>query len=154
MMFYAKPGWPYSVASGGLVFRGEGGNREYLLLYRNNDAHGKWHLPKGVVEEGESLEQTAIQEIAEEAGVDVEVKAYLGALHSITPPEIVGYEIDKTRHYFLCEYQKETGRGIDLEHDGTEWCLADEAKKNLASSPKNEDEIIDRAEDWFTGNGT
>lgn len=150
MMFYAKPGWPYSVASGGLVYRGDGDKRKYLLLYRNKDKFAKWHLPKGVIEEGESLEETARAEIAEEAGVEVEIEAYLGSLHNVVPIEVFGYEIDKTAHYFLCRYVKDTGRGIDLEHDGVKWCSAEEAKKNLATSPKHEEEIVDRAIDWFS----
>jgi 8-oxo-dGTP pyrophosphatase MutT (NUDIX family) len=50
-------------AAGGLVKNGEG---EYLMIFRN----GKWDLPKGKREDGESMEQTAIREVMEECGVD------------------------------------------------------------------------------------
>ncbi|MDR1022150.1 MAG: NUDIX domain-containing protein [Prevotellaceae bacterium] len=50
-------------AAGGLVKNGSG---EYLLIFRN----GRWDLPKGKREAGESMEQTAIREVMEECGVD------------------------------------------------------------------------------------
>ncbi|MDR0711277.1 MAG: NUDIX domain-containing protein [Prevotellaceae bacterium] len=50
-------------AAGGLVKNGKG---EYLMIFRN----GRWDLPKGKREEGESMEQTAIREVMEECGID------------------------------------------------------------------------------------
>ncbi len=152
MKYYAKAGWPYSVASGGLVYRGKFPQIEFLLLYRENDPIFKWHLPKGVLEDGETLEETALSEISEEAAVNVEIMTYLGALHSVTPPELRGYEIDKTSHYFLCKYVSDTGQSIDTEHDGKRWCSEPEARKNLKDSPKFEYELIDRALDWLAVN--
>lgn len=49
-------------AAGGLVVNRSG---EYLMILRN----GKWDLPKGHVEDGEELGQTALREVAEETGV-------------------------------------------------------------------------------------
>ncbi|MBQ7195118.1 MAG: NUDIX domain-containing protein [Bacteroidales bacterium] len=50
-------------AAGGLVMNRSG---EFLMILRN----GVWDLPKGHVEEGEDLGQTAIRETAEETGVE------------------------------------------------------------------------------------
>ncbi|MDR0413808.1 MAG: NUDIX domain-containing protein [Prevotellaceae bacterium] len=50
-------------AAGGLVKNSDG---EYLVIFRN----GRWDLPKGKREAGESLEQTAIREVMEECGID------------------------------------------------------------------------------------
>lgn len=50
-------------AAGGLVENRQG---EWLLIYRL----GKWDLPKGKLDEGESLEEAALREITEETGVD------------------------------------------------------------------------------------
>ena len=50
-------------AAGGLVRSSSG---EYLLIFRN----GRWDLPKGKREEGESVEQTAVREVMEECGVE------------------------------------------------------------------------------------
>lgn len=49
-------------AGGGLVYNDKG---EVLFIFRN----GKWDLPKGGTEKGESMEETAIREVEEETGV-------------------------------------------------------------------------------------
>jgi 8-oxo-dGTP pyrophosphatase MutT (NUDIX family) len=51
---------------GAVVFREENGVRLYLLLHYEE---GHWDLPKGHVEPGESEEQTARREVAEETGI-------------------------------------------------------------------------------------
>jgi 8-oxo-dGTP pyrophosphatase MutT (NUDIX family) len=58
-------------AAGGLVINEAG---ELLFIYRR----GKWDLPKGKLDEGETLEQCAVREIGEETGVwDVQLKKHL-----------------------------------------------------------------------------
>ncbi|MGB4013633.1 MAG: NUDIX domain-containing protein [Bacteroidales bacterium] len=48
-------------AAGGLVTNPQG---DLLMIYR----YGKWDLPKGKQEDGESLKETALREVAEETG--------------------------------------------------------------------------------------
>ena len=50
-------------AAGGLVLNPQ---KEILFIYRN----GMWDLPKGMIEKGESLETTALREVAEECGIE------------------------------------------------------------------------------------
>jgi 8-oxo-dGTP pyrophosphatase MutT (NUDIX family) len=52
--------------AGGVVFRVNNGQLEFLLL---QDVKGRWSIPKGHVESGETLEQTAVREIGEETGL-------------------------------------------------------------------------------------
>ncbi|MEI6169525.1 MAG: NUDIX domain-containing protein [Candidatus Saccharibacteria bacterium] len=52
--------------AGGVVFRVKNAQLEFLLL---QDVKGRWSIPKGHVESGETLEQTAIREIGEETGL-------------------------------------------------------------------------------------
>lgn len=49
-------------AAGGLIRNPEGG---VLVIKRN----GLWDLPKGKVEQGESIEETAVREVMEECGI-------------------------------------------------------------------------------------
>ena len=49
-------------AAGGIV---RDRNNRILFIFRN----GKWDLPKGKVEKGESIEQAAVREVEEECGV-------------------------------------------------------------------------------------
>ncbi|RZL48179.1 MAG: NUDIX domain-containing protein [Pedobacter sp.] len=52
-------------AAGGLVANTNG---EYLFIFRNK----KWDLPKGKVEKGEKVKDTAVREVEEECGVEIE----------------------------------------------------------------------------------
>lgn len=62
---------PVVTAAGGMVFNDE---REILFIYRNK----RWDLPKGKVEDGETLEESAIREVMEETGVkDLEITRFL-----------------------------------------------------------------------------
>jgi len=54
---------PVNKAGGGLVYNKKG---EVLFIFRN----GKWDLPKGGMNRGEEIEQTAMREVEEETGVN------------------------------------------------------------------------------------
>jgi 8-oxo-dGTP pyrophosphatase MutT (NUDIX family) len=54
---------PVAKAGGGLVYNQNG---EILFIKRN----GKWDLPKGGIEKGELIENTATREVEEETGVN------------------------------------------------------------------------------------
>ena len=53
---------PVQKAGGGLVYNVK---NEVLFIFRN----GKWDLPKGGIEKGEAIEDTAMREVEEETGV-------------------------------------------------------------------------------------
>jgi 8-oxo-dGTP pyrophosphatase MutT (NUDIX family) len=57
----------YIEAAGGLVTLPDG----RILVIRR---HGKWDLPKGKAEKGESLQETAIREVVEECGLNTNPK--------------------------------------------------------------------------------
>jgi 8-oxo-dGTP pyrophosphatase MutT (NUDIX family) len=59
-------------AGGGLVYNESG---EVLLIFRR----GKWDLPKGKLDSGETIEQCALREVREETG-----------LQAVTPGALVG----------------------------------------------------------------
>ncbi|WP_289044636.1 NUDIX domain-containing protein [uncultured Olleya sp.] len=54
---------PNVIAGGGKVLNNKG---DILFIYRND----KWDLPKGKAEKKETIEETAVREVAEETGVD------------------------------------------------------------------------------------
>ncbi len=66
--------------AGGIVYRHDkNGGVEILLI---QDAKDRWTIPKGHIEEGETAQETAKREIAEEAGLkDTEVLGWLGKIH-------------------------------------------------------------------------
>lgn len=67
--------------AGGIVFRIDktGKDIEILLI---QDSKGRWTIPKGHIEKGETAKQTAIREIGEESGLfHIQVLSWLGKIH-------------------------------------------------------------------------
>ncbi len=67
--------------AGGIVFRtGQDSNDIEILLIQ--DSKGRWTIPKGHIESGESARAAAIREIGEEAGLfHIDVLLWLGKIH-------------------------------------------------------------------------
>lgn len=64
-------------AAGGMVFND---NKEILFIYRK----GRWDLPKGKVDKGESLEEGAMREVEEETGVkNLKIENYIDTTYHI-----------------------------------------------------------------------
>lgn len=82
------------LSSGGVVIFGNA----ILLLKKFN---GDWVLPKGRVEKGEDLEDTALREVLEETGVKGKILDYIGKTNyqyeNLKDNEIVS----KTVHWYL-----------------------------------------------------
>lgn len=57
---------------GALVYSVQADDRVYLLLIRHKQG-GHWSFPKGHVESGETEMQTALREVKEETGVDIQI---------------------------------------------------------------------------------
>lgn len=90
------------VSAGGLVIDSTG--KLGLLIGRRDqkDASGKkilWSLPKGHIEEGETPEQAAIREVAEETGIQSEIEKPLGIIDFWFMAG--GKRIHKTVHHYL-----------------------------------------------------
>lgn len=82
---------PALSAAGGVVTRATPAGLEILLVHRHR--YGDWSLPKGKPEPGESLEQTALREVREETGQDVELLEFLGETHYVVKqvPKVVRF---------------------------------------------------------------
>src|SRR4051812_47983493 len=67
--------------AGGIIFR-HPKNNEDLEILLIQDAKGRWTIPKGHIEPGETAQQTARREIGEEVGLfDIEILGWLGKIH-------------------------------------------------------------------------
>ena len=71
-----------------------------LALYKSyKNRYEGWVLPKGTVEEGETHEQTALREVAEEAGVKASIVKYIGkSQYNFSVPEDM---VTKEVHWYL-----------------------------------------------------
>ena len=100
-----------------------------------------WSLPKGTPDGAETLEQTAVREVAEETGMEVRIVASVGSIdyHFVQR----GTRIHKTVHYYLME---STGGDLaqhDQEFDEVRWVGLAEAKGLMSFI--TERDVVDRA---------
>ena len=65
--------------SGGIIFRRNKDQEVEILLIQ--DAKGRWTIPKGHIEEGESAKETAEREIREETGLQEMQVLSLSLIH-------------------------------------------------------------------------
>ncbi len=92
------------------VFQGRA--RVPLIARRNRSQRIEWCLPKGHVEAGETLEQTAAREVAEETGIIGRVLITLGTIeYRFSTPE---HRIHKMVYHYLLEA---TGGSLTVEND-------------------------------------
>lgn len=100
--------------AGGVVFRRVGERIEILMI---QDRLGRWTIPKGHVEEGESLEQTALREVTEETGLtQLHLGEKLDKLHFFYRKE--GKLIFMTTFVFLMEAYGDTDNVIPEDSEG------------------------------------
>jgi 8-oxo-dGTP pyrophosphatase MutT (NUDIX family) len=78
----------------------------------NRAGRVEWCLPKGHIEDGETLEQTAVREVAEETGIMGRVLASLGTIdYWFTTSRA---RVHKVVHHYLLEA---TGGELSIEGD-------------------------------------
>ncbi len=84
-------------AAGGIVKNRE---NKILFIFRLN----KWDLPKGKIEAGESLEEAAVREIAEETFLtNIELKEFIATTYHIYK-ERNGVKVLKMTHWFNMDF--------------------------------------------------
>jgi 8-oxo-dGTP pyrophosphatase MutT (NUDIX family) len=108
------------VSAGGIVIgRDDEGPRAAIIARVNRAGRVEWCLPKGHVEDGETLPETAVREIAEETGIRGEVVDTLGAIDYWFFAD--GRRVHKTVHLFLLEATGgEIGVGDDPDEEAIE----------------------------------
>lgn len=114
------------VGAGALIFNDEG---KLLLSLRGKAAkneRGKWEIPGGAIEFGETIESGLKREIKEEIGVDIEVVEMLQLADHILP--------DEGQHWvsptYICKIISGTPNIMEPEKcERLEWFSLDEAAK-------------------------
>lgn len=141
----------HETSAGGLVVDGLDRPREEQLaaLIGRMDRRGRmlWSLPKGHIEQGETAEQTAIREVAEETGIRGDVLAALGSIDYWFVTE--GRRVHKTVHHYLLRFSGGELCDEDLEVTEVAWVPVTELPARLAYADERRlarvaHELIDR----------
>ena len=123
-------------AAGGLV---ENENNEWLMIFRR----GKWDLPKGKLDEGETLEACAVRELVEETGIrDLQLRAPLMQTWH-TYHEGARYILKESHWYYMQapaaqSFSPQTGEGITE----IRWVSDQEAVRLLPASYPSVTDVI------------
>ncbi|MBJ7291013.1 NUDIX hydrolase [Williamsia sp.] len=142
-------------SAGGLIVSGiDGPDRERCAaLIGRVDRRGRmmWSLPKGHIETGETAEQTAVREVAEETGIEGNVVASLGKIEYWFVSE--GKRIHKTVHHYLMRSTGGELSDADYEVAEVAWVPLAELPQRLTYSDERrlartaEEVIADLADD-------
>lgn len=130
------------ISAGGAAFRQNGSETEVVIVAVSPS--GRWQLPKGIVDAGETDEQAAVREVREEAGIECELIEkietveywYFGEQHG----ERVRFH--KLVHFYLMKYV--SGDVVDHDHEVSEsrWVSVDDAIEMLAF--KSEKTVVEK----------
>lgn len=118
------------IAAGGLVLNEK---KEVLMIFRR----GKWDLPKGKLDEGETIKDCAVREVKEETGLNKLDRGELLVIthHTYFDPWIKE-DVIKETHWFLMEASSDqplipqTSEDIEI----IEWVSMDQLNQRLENS--------------------
>lgn len=130
---------PQVTSAGGLVIRPGVSGWETLLVGNGNPT--VWRIPKGMADEGETLEQTAVREVLEETGVRGIILGFIGTAGWTYVYE--GRDWDETVFFFIMRFAEGDTKNHDSEFEKVEWIKLEEAINALYY--RNEAEIAEKA---------
>ena len=138
---------PLEKSAGAIVFRREDNKIKYLLIQYG---WGHWEFPRGLIERGESLEETARREIKEEVGMkDIEFipgfKEWFKFFFKLKGKNIIKIAT------FLLDETKTKEVKLSHEHKDYVWLEYEEALEKLTF--KNSKEVFKKANDFLSSQG-
>jgi ADP-ribose pyrophosphatase YjhB (NUDIX family) len=123
-------------AAGGIV---QNEKKDILFIFRR----GKWDLPKGKLESGETIESCAEREIEEETGItELTLKKKIGETYHIY--EEKGKTILKISHwfYFTCSSKQKMVAQTEEDIAEVKWIATQNIKDPMANTYENIKEIL------------
>lgn len=153
---------PKEKSAGAIIFREEGGINYYLLLHyapAEPGKRGQWGFAKGHIEKGETDEQAAKREVAEETGItDLEIVHGFKEQEKYFFKKNYGLEgearqkapwVFKLVVFFLARTAVKDIK-ISDEHIGFAWLPFKEATSKITY--KNSKELLKKADDFLKKN--
>jgi bis(5'-nucleosidyl)-tetraphosphatase len=135
---------PIEKSAGAIVFRRENEEIKYLLIQYG---WGHWEFPRGMIEKGETLEETARREVKEE--VSIEDIEFIPGFKEWTKFffKLKGKNIMKIATFLLAETKTKEVK-LSYEHKDFKWLSYKEALEQLTF--KNAKEIIKKANEFLS----
>lgn len=115
--YYHDPDAPVanSLVAGSSAIVVDGENR--ILLQRRSDS-GNWALPGGAMDIGETLAESAIREVKEETGFDVQIQRIVGIYSN--PAHVFAYDDGEVRQEFsICLACTIKGGSLQVSSEST-----------------------------------
>jgi 8-oxo-dGTP pyrophosphatase MutT (NUDIX family) len=128
-----------AIAAGGVVLRGTHDELEVVIAGRDSDR--TWVFPKGTPDRGETIEETALREVREESGLDVEIVRPIGAIDYWFA--VPGERVHKIVHFFLMRPCGGDVSQHDHEYDDVRWVSVADARRMLTYDTYRD--MLDRA---------
>lgn len=133
---------PVEKSAGAIVFRRNKKIKYLLIQY----GWGHWEFPRGLIEKGESLEDTARREIKEEVGIE-DIRFISGFKEWIKFFfKLKGKNIMKIATFLLAETKTEKVK-LSYEHKNYAWLDYKEALNRLTF--ENSKEVLKKANDFL-----
>lgn len=132
----------FEKSCGVVIYSEIGENLEFLIISDKNDGH--WGFPKGHVEKDESEEQTAIREVREETGLQVNIMSGF----RVSVEYLVRQETPKEVVFFLAKVNDQT---VNIQLDELSdymWASFQSAKQLLTY--KSSKEVLDGAIEFIS----
>ena len=129
------------IAAGGLVYNEKD---ELLMIFRR----GKWDLPKGKLDDGETIEDCAIREVMEETGLTTVIRRYLiGITYHQYFDQWLKEDVIKESHWYRMEAPGNQQLIPQTEEDIEiiKWVSEKELDEYLENSYDNIVEIVRKA---------
>jgi 8-oxo-dGTP pyrophosphatase MutT (NUDIX family) len=128
---------------GGIVYRRDAGGELDVVIVGRKDP-GIYGLPKGTPNPGESMEETALREVREETGLEVEIERKIDVIEYWFVRAALDTRFHKFVHFYLMRPTGGDTSQHDHEHDFVEWLPAQEAKALLTYH--NEVRVLEKAQ--------
>lgn len=128
------------IAAGGLVLNE---SSELLMIFRR----GFWDLPKGKLDDGETIEHCAIREVQEETGLkNIHINKFISITYHQYFDKYFQQEVNKETHWFLMNASSNEKLIPQTEEDieAIKWVAKKDVAAYMQKSYKNIAEIVEK----------